>query len=595
MKTSFLIRDFFRKFSPLLVSNVLLLGLVSAIEATAILTLVPVVDLLIKPDLQGASFITRKAVILMGHLGLPVSLTGFIALFMVFNIMVSGLQILVKHLILRTKYCVLRDLMVGTFQDFLTAKWYFFTSSKHGTLYNTFINEMRVIGDAYLSMSLFFANLVQLILYLVIPFYISWQVALISITTALAFAFPFIFLGRINYRLGKLNTSTANQLSSVIQESFASVKVILGFGNQDESVKLLDKTYDTHRQATLKSQTLNIAIPLMYYPLGLLVVVISLFAARKFAVPLSETAALLYSLMRVMPLVGQVPTLKNSVDNFLPSYEQLVNLRESAKMMRQKTGAKQFSGFKNDLVIEDVSFGYPGHKPVLSDINIRIPKGKMIAVVGPSGGGKTTLIDLIMGFHEPLKGRIAIDGTPLFDFDIYSYRKKVGYVPQESILFDMSIRDNLRWANVDATDEEIISACRQANAEEFIKEFPKGYDTVVGERGVRLSGGQIQRIALARAMLRWPEILILDEATSSLDTHSERLIQQAIDSIAKETTVIIIAHRLSTVVNTDFIYVIKKGEIVEQGTYAELIGKDSYFNRMVKAQSLETQRPKALK
>jgi ATP-binding cassette subfamily B protein len=587
MKTSFLIRDFLKKFHSLLVSNVLLLGLVSVIEATAILTVVPVVDLLIKPDLQGASFITYKVITAANYLHIPINLLSFICIFLLFNLLASILQIAVKHLILMTKYQVLRDLMVGTFEDFLNARWYFFTNSKQGMLFNTFLNEIRVIGDAYLSMSLFFANLVQLILYLAVPFYISWQVASISIVTALIFAAPFILLGRLNYRLGKLNTSTANQLSSAIQESLASAKVILGFGNRRESVKLLDRVYNIHRQATLKSQTLNIAIPLMYYPLGLLVVVISLFAARRFAVPLSETAALLYSLMRVMPFVGQIPTLKNSVDNFLPSYEQLVNLRKTAKEMEQKTGSRIFDGFTKEIVIENLIFAYPGHKPILTDINIHIPKGKMVAFVGPSGGGKTTLIDMIMGFHEPSSGQITLDGVPVFEFDINSYRHRIGYVPQESILFDMSIRENLRWASESATDVEIKRACQQANAEEFIEGFPKKYDTLVGDRGIRLSGGQIQRIALARAMLRKPDILILDEATSSLDSHSERLIQQAIDAIAKDTTVIIIAHRLSTVANADYIYVLDKGSIVEEGTYVELAQKDGYFSRMIKSQALE--------
>ena len=193
-----------------------------------------------------------------------------------------------------------------------------------------------------------------------------------------------------------------------------------------------------------------------------------------------------------------------------------------------------------------------------------------------------------MGFNEPKSGQITFDGTNLQEFDINSYRKRIGYVPQDSILFNMSIRDNLIWAKEDATNEEIKHACRQANADEFIEGFPHGYDTLVGDRGIRLSGGERQRISLARAILRRPELLILDEATSSLDTHSERLIQKAMENIAKETTIIVIAHRLSTIVNADYVYALKRGKVIEEGTYSDLIKMDGYFNRMVKVQLLET-------
>ena len=217
-----------------------------------------------------------------------------------------------------------------------------------------------------------------------------------------------------------------------------------------------------------------------------------------------------------------------------------------------------------------------------------IAKGKMVAFVGESGAGKSTLIDVIMGFNEPEKGSITCDGTPLHDFDIGSYRARIGYVPQDSALFNGTIRENLLWAKPDASEADLRRACRQAHAEEFITSLPQGYETVTGDRGVRLSGGQIQRIALARAILRKPDLLILDEATSSLDTRSERLIQEAIETIAKDTTIVVIAHRLSTIVNADYVYVLKGGKVVEEGTYQELVRLDGQFNRMARLQVLES-------
>jgi ABC-type multidrug transport system fused ATPase/permease subunit len=274
--------------------------------------------------------------------------------------------------------------------------------------------------------------------------------------------------------------------------------------------------------------------------------------------------------------------------NFFPSYEQVKSLRQRARELEQRSGELSFAGFQREIAVENLTFGYPGHEPILVDVNLRVPKGKMVAFVGESGAGKSTLIDMIMGFNQPLAGWIGFDGVPLEKFDINSYRRRIGYVPQDSVLFNMSIRDNLRWANEAATDAEIEEACRRANADEFIQRFPDGYDTLVGDRGVRLSGGQCQRVALARAILRKPELLILDEATSSLDAHSERLIQMAIETIARETTVIVIAHRLSTIINADHIYVLKEGRIVEEGTYQTLMRKRGHFSRMTELQVLET-------
>jgi ABC-type multidrug transport system fused ATPase/permease subunit len=210
----------------------------------------------------------------------------------------------------------------------------------------------------------------------------------------------------------------------------------------------------------------------------------------------------------------------------------------------------------------------------------------MTAVVGESGCGKSTLLDMLMGFNMIEKGDVLIDGVPLEDYDQSSYRQRIGYVPQDAVLFNMSIRDNILWAQDDATDETFAEALRLANAQMFIDEFPDGVDTLAGDRGVRLSGGQIQRIALARAILRRPELLILDEATSALDSQSETLIQDAIAEIARDTTIIVVAHRLSTVKMADTIVVLDEGAIVEQGTYDELIKRDGRFRSMVDAQSL---------
>lgn len=584
----FFIREVFRTFPGRLVGNVLLLVLESLVGALAIFAIAPVIDFFINSGLEQASPVTRRAGALLHSLGLPVSLGSFLALCLLAHFLKNGLTIFARQQLLRTKYAMLRNLMVGTFEDFFHARWLFFSSSKQGTLLNTFLHELTVVGNAFGALVLFSASLLQLIFYLAVPFSLSWQVTSVSLAIAVLFAVPLLLLGKVSYRLGRLNTSTGNAISAIIQESLSVAKVILGFGNQEKSVRSLAQAFEAHRVVTLKSQTLAIATPLLYEPLGVVALVVAMITAKRFAVPLSEIAVLLWALRYSIPQLGSLIANKNLILNFFPSYEQITRLKQQARELRQPSGQRPFTGFQRELAIESVSFAYPGHEPVLVDISLRVPKGTMVALVGESGTGKSTVIDLIMGFNEPASGRITFDGVPLQEFDIDSYRRRIGYVPQESVLFNTTIRDNLRWAKDTATDDEIQEACRQANADEFIRRFPAGYDTLVGDRGVRLSGGQCQRVALARAILRKPELLILDEATSSLDTQSERLIQQAIEAVAKETTVIVIAHRLSTIVNADYVYVLHEGRIAESGTYQSLVSHSGYFARMAQMQLLET-------
>lgn len=587
MKAIIFIQEILKKFPFLVIANIVLLVLMSVFGICSLFTVSPIVDFLIHPDLAGISPLTAKAIEAFRFFGLAATLGNWLTVFIIFMTLSSLFHIFAGNLLLKTKYTVLRDIMLGMFKDFFNTRWHFFTSEKQGELINTFNRELTVVGGAFGEIGRLFASAMQMLFFVAIPFYISWQVTVISLGVAALFALPFILAGKYSYRWGLLSTTTANQLNSVIQENLSLAKIVLGFGNQRASIDKLAGAFDAHTWATLRSQVIDMAIPILYRPLGVIMMVVALFAARRFGVPLSEMTVLLLALLQITVSVGNMAKQKNSLDNFFPSYEQIKALRLRAGELRQVSGTRQFEGFQHGLLIEKLFFSYPGRAPVLAGINARIPKGKMVAFVGGSGVGKSTFIDIIMGFHPPTTGRIMFDGVSLNDFDIHSYRQRIGYVPQDSVLFNTTIRDNLLWGCKSATDEELRQACRRAYADEFIKELSEGYDTTVGDRGVRLSGGQVQRVALARAILRKPVLLILDEATSSLDTYSERLIQRAIEDIAKETTVIVIAHRLSTIVNADYIYVLKEGRIAEEGTYSELVQMNGHFNHMVELQALE--------
>jgi len=574
------------KFPWLLICTASLLLGVSCFDAAAILTLAPVVDLLMGVDSAATSMITKYAERMLAVIGVPMTLWSALVAFLVFNVVKNAFAIFARYMVLRTRYAVLRHYMLGTFDDFFAARWSFFSEQKQGTLVNTFLRELNVVGEAVIAMAQFLATIIQIVLHLTVPFMISWQLTSLSLFGAAVIAIPFLITGRISYRFGKVRASTANDMHSVLQESCAAAKVVQGFGNQARNRGMLAEAFDRYRGAMIKGETLNSSIPHLYQPLGLVIMIFALLAAQRLDVPISETAVLIYALMKTLPAVGLLTSHKAILENFTPSYEQMMRLRKLARADRQPESDRQFTTLGSGIEVKNVSFTYPGRDAVLNDISLSIPAGKMTAVVGESGCGKSTLIDLLMGFNTIESGNLLVDGVPLADYDQHSYRQRIGYVPQDAVLFNMSIRDNLLWARPDAGDAELRAACVQANAIDFIDEMPDGLDTDVGDLGAKLSGGQRQRICLARAILRQPQLLLLDEATSSLDSQSEHLIQVAIDRIAEQTTVVVVAHRLSTIARADYVYVLEEGRVAEAGKYGDLIQYDGLFNRMASLQNI---------
>lgn len=269
----------------------------------------------------------------------------------------------------------------------------------------------------------------------------------------------------------------------------------------------------------------------------------------------------------------------------LASMERVDKILLAENNIQEKEDAKEIPSFEHEIEFRNVSFRYD-EKWILRNINLKIQKGKTIAIVGQSGGGKSTLVDLIPRYYDVQEGEVLIDGINVKDLKIDSLRQLIGNVNQEAILFNDSFRNNIAFSKDDATDEEVRSAAKIANAQEFIEKYDEGYEATVGDRGGRLSGGQRQRVSIARAILKNPPILILDEATSALDTESERLVQDALEHLMKTRTTVAIAHRLSTIKHADEICVVHEGQIVERGTHEELLKIDGYYKKLNDMQQL---------
>lgn len=555
------------------------------VAAGAVLSILPLADFLFDPSLRSPSRLTRLLLELLTPLNIHPSFWLFGMIFAASNIIKSLLDIVIRYSILRIKYDVQRGLFDDTLTAFFRARWQYFSDSDQGQLLNTFSKEISNIGDTMGQLATQLARVVQLVIYLAVPLWIDVTMTLTAVGLALLLGMPILLLHKVSYRFGQKNTSTSNVLIGTISEVLSAARLILGFGRQEQSRTRLLTAFNQHVHATLRSQTLESALSSFYHPIGILAGIVSLGVGLNQGNSISEMTALLWSLLRMLPILVQLMSAGVSINRFLPSYHQLVSLRNQAIQLEEIQGDRLFKKMDIEIELRSIDFSYPGRHQTLQSINLTIRKGQMTALVGESGSGKSTITDLVLGLQIPNRGEVLLDGVLLSLWNQNSFRKRVGYVPQDPLLFHASIRDNLLWSYSQASEADLWYACSMANAADFIKDLPEGIDTIVGDRGVRLSGGQRQRIALARALLRKPELLILDEATSALDSESEQLIQESIEKVAQDTTILIVAHRLSTIAKADYMYVLEQGRVVEEGSYTQLsINKEGALARMVRAQ-----------
>lgn len=574
-----------RFFPGMFILNVLVLCLLGGVETLSILSISPIIDSFSDSTLVNSSELTQKFIHYAEIFNLEANLKLFVIFFLLVIFLKALLNLFFKLVSLKTKYVFLEKFLVGSFSSFFKSGLPFFQDSQQGVLLNTFNSEILTVGNSISSMSLLFSNSIRFLFFVVVPFTISWQLSLVTIVVFGIVSIPSVLTDKISYKMGQKNVQTANQIQIVLQESLSSVKVILGFGNAEKTIKNYQDRFLSHKKVTIPFQMISFTLSSIYEPILILVLVSVLWLALgQFKIKLSEILVILYAFKSMIPLILAFMSEKNNIAGFIPSYEQVQKLERKAAELQIADGTKNFSGSHKGIHFKNVQFSYLANKPVLNQITLDFPKNKMIALVGKSGSGKTTIVDLMMGFYHPDYGEISIDGVNLKDYKINSYREKIGYVPQESVLFNQTIRENLLWAKDNATEQEIKEALRLAHALPFIEKLPQGLDTLVGDRGATLSGGERQRVAFARAILRKPDLLILDEATSALDSESEKAIQAAIKDVAHTCTIVVIAHRLSTIKEADLIYVINQGQLSESGSYDTLLASQGIFSQLVQNQ-----------
>lgn len=464
------------------------------------------------------------------------------------------------------------------FEQLISLRISYFAKRRSGEIINSLTSEVIHLQHAFDVSSTLLTKTITLWVYIISMFLLSWQLTLVSgMLFSLLSVGITTLLGRIREASFK-KSKASGRYTSVALELVNGIRTVHAFAAQNYERKrfyganqnLLNATLEAiSAQALVEPLREGLATTIL---MGMLVLAVTTLIPRGY-LELASLLTFLFVLFRMMPTLRQIDNSRVQMSGLHGSLRDIKELLRRDDKAYTRNGKIEFTALKQAIEYIAVDFGYDADEPVLHNISLSIKKGEMTALVGSSGAGKSTLADLIPRFYDPTAGQILVDGVDLRKFEINSLRRKLAVVSQDTFIFNTSVRNNIAYALEDADEEAIWEAARLANALEFIQDLPQGFDTQLGDRGVRLSGGQRQRIAIARALLRNPDILILDEATSALDSVSERLIQESLEKLAVGRTVIAIAHRLSTIVRADKVVVLEGGRIIEQGGYQDLLNQ----------------------
>ncbi|MDQ3820119.1 MAG: ABC transporter transmembrane domain-containing protein [Acidobacteriota bacterium] len=428
-----------------------------------------------------------------------------------------------------------------------------------------------------------------LIAFLAASFYYNWRLTLGSLAIAPIIAVLTARFGRALRNLARESFEGNKRLTDTAQEALANQSIVKAYRAEEHERRRFTTVAREIVRANLRSAKIAALSPPTIEMIGVIAVVVLLFFGQREILAGHMNAAqfltFLFFLFRSYDPMRKLSRLQNSMEQALAAARHVWDVMDEHAEIPEKPDAVELKPLSREIELRGVSFGYANEsRTVLREVNLRIPAGSMIALVGESGGGKSTLTKLLPRFHDPTTGAVLWDGTDLRDVLLGSLRKQIALVTQETVLFNDTVRNNIAYSKLDATHAEIEEAARVAFAHDFIKELPQGYDTLVGERGIFLSGGQRQRLAIARAVLADAPVLILDEATSALDAESERLVQRALSNLIRNRTTVVIAHRLSTVRRADKIIVMERGRIVETGSHKELLAHGGIYRRLYELQ-----------
>ena len=500
---------------------------------------------------------------------------------------IKNIFLYIKNICLTyVQYNLITKIRNDLYHHFHNLSLSFFDRSKSGELTSIVITDVSNMQSALgTSFHKVLVEPINILMFISLLFIINVKLALYATAIIPITAMIIFWIGRSIRRKSRRTAKQIAGIMGIITEILNSIRVVKAFGTEDIERKRFKQEQDRYYNLISKRAKLRLVTSPITETIGAMIGVSLLWVGGVDVLVTGTMSSedFIRFILILFSVLGPVRLLSNVSVNLqmgVASAERVFNILDTPPDIIEKPDAIDLKGFSQEIQFDKVGFNYDGGGKVLSNVSFSIHKGSIVAIVGPSGAGKSTIADLIPRFYEVKEGAITLDGQDIRDITLFSLRDKMGIVTQETILFDETIEFNITYGISESTEEDLIASARAANAYDFIQDQPNGFQTVIGEKGVKLSGGQRQRIAIARAIFNNPPFLILDEATSALDTKSERLVQNALDNLMKNRTVLVIAHRLSTVKNADQIIVMDEGKIRQKGTHQELIQNDGLYSHL---------------
>ncbi len=505
-------------------------------------------------------------------------------MFIILTVLFFALRMVYLVLSLRVTTRIVIENMQKVFQKYIVSDYQFFVDNKQGELMYKAISAPGAISTLIEPLTKFIIEGIMSVTIFMLLFTLSWPGAVLATVIGAGYFYLARYLSRrVSYIAGMKRRDASQRESVILTEYITGIKPIKIFQTslywQEQFSNAVNKFWVYWRRSTFWVQTpVNLINLVLFSSIALAVIVMKIQNPVDFVAVIPVFGTYAFAIFKLLPRLANFGTYQMQIMDSLPNVEIVREILHDTTYDKIKNGRQNFTRLNSAIEFNRVKFTHKKRKVTLNDVSFKIEKDKTTAIAGASGAGKSTIVDLLLRLYDADGGDIYIDNIPIKEYNIYSFLEKVGFVGQETFIYNASIKDNIGFGS-SYTMTEIIEAAKLANAHEFIQRLPEGYDTLVGDRGVRLSGGERQRLAIARAVIRKPEILVLDEATSSLDNISQKVVQEALDKATENCTTLVIAHRLSTIRNADMVYVLDNGTIVEGGTHDQLMKqKGKYWN-----------------
>ncbi|MSR71065.1 MAG: ABC transporter ATP-binding protein [Candidatus Taylorbacteria bacterium] len=556
------------------------IGFISALlEGVGINAFIPIFSLITKDGNMGDDVISKTIAEVFGYFHIEFRLK-YLLVFVVILFLLKTLAVMLgDYISIRITADYTEKTRRKVLANTMNAGWPYLLKQQLGHLNTVILTNIEYCELLLNNFGALIVVVASLFMYIAVAINISLPITLLTMLVGMMFllaAKPLLVrTRRLSKQAEAVNRDTAHHIS----ENLIGMKTVKAMGVENKVIAQDFSYFATLKIYRIKASLLKFLPPSLMQPLGLFFVMgIFAFAYRTPNFNLAAMAAVVYFIQQIFLYVQKLQRHVHVVNDCYPYFKSITDFTESAKLSREDKEARGSFKFSNILAFDRVNFSYDESRIVLDDVSFEIKRGEMIGLIGPSGAGKTTVVDLLLRLFKPIKGKITLDNVDAENINLDEWRQNIGYVPQDMFLMNDTISNNIRFYDNSLTDDEIKNAAKSAHIDDFISQLDKGYETIIGERGIMISAGQRQRIIIARVLVRKPNILILDEATSALDNESESRIQKVIDDLRGKLTVVVIAHRLSTIMNTDKIIVLDGGRIVETGTPDQLL-KDtkSYF------------------